>query len=154
MLVPGMLVKHSNYHVLVKTPQPLFNLFPQKLSNGYNLMFKLLNNMEEIEVQIWSPELNKVIVKFCLLTGSCQHKNGNYGFYSWATCDQSLTAQFFILLNTYQARMRCMSCYGFFSVTVPRMYPFNPRLNFRVAYCLKLSGNWPLLYMKVMKVTK
>ena len=47
-----------------------------------------------------------------------------------------------------------MSCYGFFSVTVPRMYPFNPRLNFRVAYCLKLSGNWPLLYMKVMKVTK
>ena len=46
----------------------------------------------------------------------------------------------------------CMSCYGFFSVTVPRMYPFNPRLNFRVAYCLKLSGNWTLLYMK--KVTK
>ena len=50
--------------------------------------------------------------------------------------------------------MTCMSCYGFFSVTVPRMYPFNPRLNFRVAHCLKLSGNWPLLYMKVMKVTK
>ena len=38
--------------------------------------------------------------------------------------------------------MTCMSCYGFFSVTVPRMYPFDPRLNFRRAYCLKLSGNW------------
>ena len=46
--------------------------------------------------------------------------------------------------------MTCMSYYGFFSLTVP----FNPRLNFRVGYSLKLSGNWPLLYMKVMKVTK
>ena len=47
-----------------------------------------------------------------------------------------------------------MSYYRFVSVTVPRMCPSNPRLNFRVAYCLKLSGNRPLLYMKVMKVTK
>ena len=27
-------------------------------------------------------------------------------------------------------------------------------LNFRLVYCLKFSGNWVLLYMKVMKVAK
>ena len=34
--------------------------------------------------------------------------------------------------------MTCMSYHGCFSVTV-QMYLFNP--NFRVVYCLKLSGN-------------
>ena len=61
-----------------------------------------------------------------------------------------LATQFFILLNIGKYDVHELS--WVLQRKCAMNVPLN--LNFRLVYCLKLSGNWVLLYMKVMKVAK